>query len=171
MGSRKHGTFGDAPEKRPHMTAEPAPQPADDSASNVAAAFEAMRNGFKGRCPHCSHGRLFRVFLKVADECPVCGEELHHHRADDFPAYIIILLVGHIVVPLVLMTETHFAPAYWLHMSLWPALTFVLALALLQPVKGAVVGLQWALRMHGFEEARAARGQPQTSMPSALATE
>jgi uncharacterized protein (DUF983 family) len=29
-------------------------------------------------------------------------------------------------------------------------MTLILSLALLQPVKGAVVGLQWALRMHGF---------------------
>jgi uncharacterized protein (DUF983 family) len=30
--------------------------------------------------------------------------------------------------------------------------TFLMSLMLLQPVKGSVVGLQWALRMHGFDE-------------------
>jgi hypothetical protein len=27
----------------------------------------------------------------------------------------------------------------------------ILALAILLPIKGALVGLQWALRMHGFD--------------------
>ena len=119
--------------------------------------FEAMKRGFFGRCPHCGQGRLFRAYLKVADQCPVCGEELHHHRADDFPAYIVIVIVGHILVPLVFVVENHLAPPYWLHMMLWPVLTAGLALALLQPVKGAIVGLQWAVGMHGFEQAKAQR--------------
>lgn len=100
---------------------------------------------------------MFRAFLKVADRCPACGEELYHHRADDFPAYIVILIVGHIMVPLVLAVETELAPPFWFGMTVWPALTGALGLALLQPVKGAVVGLQWALGMHGFEQARKAR--------------
>jgi uncharacterized protein (DUF983 family) len=100
---------------------------------------------------------MFHAFLKVSDACPACGEELHHQRADDFPAYIVIVIVGHIVVPLVLMVETQFAPPYWLHMVLWPAAVLGLGLALLQPVKGAVVAMQWALGMHGFEPAKLAR--------------
>lgn len=119
--------------------------------------YRAMRRGFSGRCPCCGEGRLFRAFLKVADRCPRCDEELHHHRADDFPAYLVIVIVGHVLVPLVLAAETHFAPPYWLHMALWPAATALLALSLLQPVKGSVVGLQWALGMHGFETSKARR--------------
>jgi uncharacterized protein (DUF983 family) len=38
----------------------------------------------------------------------------------------------------------------WVHMVVWVPLTIILALALLRPVKGAIVGLQWALYMHGF---------------------
>jgi uncharacterized protein (DUF983 family) len=33
----------------------------------------------------------------------------------------------------------------------------VLALGLLQPVKGAIVALQWSMGMHGFEAAKKAR--------------
>ena len=54
---------------------------------------------------------MFRVFLKVNDACPHCGEELHHHRADDFPAYLVIVIVGHILVPIILVVETEIAPA------------------------------------------------------------
>ena len=100
---------------------------------------------------------MFRAFLKVADQCPHCGEELHHHRADDFPAYLVIIITGHILVPIVLAVETHIAPAIWLSMTLWPAVALVMTLGLLQPVKGAVVAIQWYGGMHGFEEAKKAR--------------
>lgn len=118
---------------------------------------EAVKRGARGRCPACGNGRLFRAYLKVADQCPACGEEFHHQQADDFPAYIVIVLVGHIVVPLVLAVETRFAPPYWVHFVLWPALVVTLTLGLLQPVKGCIVALQWALGMHGFEASKKQR--------------
>ena len=119
--------------------------------------FQATWRGFRGRCPACGDGRLFRSFLKVNESCSECGEELHHHRADDFPAYLVIVIVGHIVVPLVLAVETHLAPSYWIHLALWLPLTLGLSLTLLQPIKGAVVAVQWFLGMHGFEPAKLAR--------------
>ena len=115
----------------------------------------AILRGLLGRCPRCGEGPMFRAFLKVTDRCPVCGEELHHHRADDFPAYIVIFIVGHALVPSVLYVETHFAPSYWVHLALWVPLTLLLSLGLLQPAKGVIVALQWSMGMHGFEQARA----------------
>jgi len=126
----------------------------------AVTTLEAMKRGFFGRCPHCGEGRMFRAFLKVADQCPACGEELHHHRADDFPAYIVIVIVGHILVPIVLLVETEIAPPLWVGMTLWPAAVVALSLALIQPVKGAIVGMQWALGMHGFEQAKKDRAAP-----------
>ena len=119
--------------------------------------IQAMWRGFCGRCPACGEGRLFRSFLKVNESCPECGEELHHHRADDFPAYLVIVIVGHILVPIVLLVETEIAPAMWISMTLWPLAALVMALGLLQPVKGAVVAIQWYGGMHGFEAAKKAR--------------
>jgi uncharacterized protein (DUF983 family) len=113
--------------------------------------------GLLGRCPCCGKGRMFGAFLKVRDRCEVCGEELFHHRADDFPAYIVILIVGHVLVPAVLSVETNFAPSYWVHLMLWLPLTLILTLGLLQPVKGAIVALQWRMGLHGFEAAKQAR--------------
>src|SRR3954464_5869860 len=107
-------------------------------------------NGLRGKCPACGKGHMFRAFLKVADRCDVCGEELHHHRADDFPAYVVILIVGHLLVPPVLSVETNFAPPYWVHLVLWLPATLILTLGLLQLVKGAIVGLQSHMGLHGF---------------------
>ena len=114
--------------------------------------WSAMKRGFMCRCPRCGEGKLFRAFLKVDDHCTTCGLDYTPHRADDLPAYLVIIIVGHIVVPVVLWVETNFSPAIWLQMSIYLPFTFISSLLLLQPVKGAVVGFQWAMRMHGFDE-------------------
>ena len=119
----------------------------------------AMQRGFLERCPNCGKGRLFRAYLKVVDACPVCSEELYHQRADDAPPYITMLIVGHIVVAGVLAAEEAWPQSpMWLGAIIWIWLTFVLSLLLLPRVKGALVGYQWALRMHGF-------GGPDTDAP------
>ncbi len=110
----------------------------------------SMWRGLCLRCPHCGKGRLFRAYLKVADSCPTCAEDLSHQRADDAPPYFVMFIVGHLIVAAVLMVEIEYAPPLWLHASLWIPLTVILSLALLPRVKGAVIGLQWAARMHGF---------------------
>jgi len=114
--------------------------------------WQALKRGFRGRCPRCGEGKLFRAFLKTADSCSNCGQDFTPHRADDLPAYLVIVIVGHIVVPLALMIETNYSPPVALQLAIYLPITFVASLALLQPVKGAVVGMQWALRMHGFDE-------------------
>jgi len=116
-------------------------------------ARAALLRGFKGRCPNCGRGKLFRAYLKVVDRCAVCGEDFSHHRADDAPAYFVILIVGHLVVPWVLIVEEVFAPSYWVHAAIWLPLIIGLSLGLLQPVKGTIVAWQWAHYMHGFEGA------------------
>lgn len=93
---------------------------------------------------------MFTSFLKVADTCDSCSAELHHHQAHDAPPYFTIFIVGHIVVPLVWVVEKAWRPEIWMHLALWTPLTLGLTFALMPMVKGAVVGLQWALRMHGF---------------------
>jgi uncharacterized protein (DUF983 family) len=114
--------------------------------------WTAMKRGFMCRCPRCGKGKLFRAFLKVDDSCAKCGLDYTPHRADDLPAYLVIIIVGHIVVPVVLWVETNYSPAIWIQMAVYLPFTFLSSLLLLQPVKGAVVGFQWALRMHGFDE-------------------
>ena len=112
--------------------------------------WRSMLRGCCLRCPNCGEGRLFRAFLKVADRCPACGEELHHQRADDAPAYFTITIIGHVAVGGVLWLERAYAPAIWVHWAIWLPFTLLGSLWLLPRAKGTLVGLQWALRMHGF---------------------
>jgi uncharacterized protein (DUF983 family) len=114
--------------------------------------WTALKRGLRGRCPRCGQGKLFRAFLKVADHCETCGLDFTPHRADDLPAYLVIVIVGHIVVPAALWIETNYSPEVWLQLSVYLSFTCVASLLLLQPVKGAVVGFQWALHMHGFDD-------------------
>jgi uncharacterized protein (DUF983 family) len=115
---------------------------------------KAVGRGFMMKCPNCGKGNLFGRFLKVTDHCSVCGETYSHHRADDFPAYLVMVVVGHLIVPAILAVETEFAPPFWLQFLVWIPLTIISSLALLQPTKGAIVGLQWQMGMHGFAEAK-----------------
>ena len=112
--------------------------------------WRAMGRGVMLRCPHCGKGHMFRAYLKVADTCDVCGEDLSHHRADDMPPYLSILIVGHVIVGLMLHMEMSYKIEPWVYVvSMVPA-ALILPLVLLPSIKGAVVGLQWANRMFGF---------------------
>jgi uncharacterized protein (DUF983 family) len=122
-----------------------------------ASLSTALWRGFTMRCPNCGEGHLFGRFLKVVPECPVCGEDFSHQRADDFPAYLVIIVIGHLVVPAMLVVEEVYAPPVWLQYLIWLPFIAFGALALLQPTKGAVVALQWQLGMHGFDRAKKLR--------------
>jgi uncharacterized protein (DUF983 family) len=128
-------------------------------AASNGSLLTALGRGFRCKCPACGKGSLFARFLKVAPACPACGEEMHHHRADDFPAYLVILIVGHIIVPSQLLTEQYLEPPMWVHLAIWLPLTLVLTLTLLQPVKGVIVALQWHMGMHGFADSKKARAE------------
>jgi uncharacterized protein (DUF983 family) len=132
----------------------------------VRSLGQAVWNGMKLRCPHCGKGRLFRSYLKVADTCDQCGEELHHHRADDFPPYLSIVIVGHVIIGLMLhleMAYTDIAP--WVYVITMIPAAVILPLVMLPSIKGAVVGLQWANKMYGFDPANRAHDPGMASYP------
>lgn len=111
---------------------------------------QAMLRGWRRKCPNCGAGPLFEGYLKVRDTCPSCQEELHHQRADDGPAYLTILIVGHILAPVILVAYTHYRPDPLIMAVLLSIGCVALSLYLLPRLKGALVGIQWAKRMHGF---------------------
>jgi uncharacterized protein (DUF983 family) len=104
----------------------------------------ALRRGWRGRCPRCGEGGLFGSYLKMRSACEACGQALEPYRADDAPAYFTILIVGHVVVPLVLVFERWAAePPLWQHALLWLPLSIGLSLLLLPRIKGGVIAALW----------------------------
>lgn len=132
------------------------------------AVAPAMWRGFKQTCPACGKGRLYRAYLKVNDTCPACSEELHHQRADDAPPYFTILIVAHIVGAGILWLEQTYAPPTWVHWIIWLPLLLVLCLGLLPRIKGALIGLQWALKMHGFAGPDSEATDPSAVVPHSV---
>ncbi len=121
-----------------------------EGAAETRSVPASMLRGALHRCPACGEGSLFRAYLKVADRCPACGEELFHQRADDAPPYVTIFVIGHLVLAAVVGIDIAYEWPLWLHAAVWLPVTTGLCLAVLPCAKGALVGLQWALRMHGF---------------------
>jgi uncharacterized protein (DUF983 family) len=116
------------------------------------ATGNAVWKGFRCRCPHCGEGKLFKGFLKPMAVCASCNEKLDGHRSDDLPPYVTIMIVGHMIVPFILASEMSANPwPLWLHFSVWLPLTLVMTLVLMQPVKGAIIAMQWGMRLHGFD--------------------
>lgn len=110
----------------------------------------AVARGLACRCPACGTGPLLRGYLKVRDNCPDCGEVLSHHRADDGPAYLTILIVGHLMAPLILWAFVTWRPEPMTLITIFATGTLALSLFLLPRLKGMIVAIQWSRRMHGF---------------------
>ena len=132
----------------------------------------AMLKGWRRRCPSCGAGPMLRGYLKVRDACPVCGEALGGHRADDGPAYLTILIVGHLMAPLILWAYVTYRPEPLTLATIFSVGCVVTSLYLLPRLKGMIVAIQWAMRMHGFaeapESALQARTGPWSKTPSAM---
>jgi uncharacterized protein (DUF983 family) len=110
----------------------------------------SLLRGWRRTCPNCGKGPLLKSYLKVNDSCPVCREELHHHRADDGPAYLTIFLVGHLMAPLLHIVFVKWRPEPLTLFTIFAIGCVALSLYLLPRLKGAIVGFQWARGMGGF---------------------
>ena len=91
-----------------------------------------------------------RGYLGVRESCPVCREEFHHHRADDGPAYLTILIVGHVLAVGMHFYFITFRPEPIQLATIFSVGSVALSLYLLPRLKGAMIGYQWARRLHGF---------------------
>lgn len=110
----------------------------------------ALAHALRGRCPACGAGRLFARFLKPVSSCDHCGQRWDIHQADDFPSYIVILLLGHILVPTMIEVNAALEIPLGVQAALWPTLAIILAGVMIQPVKAGVIAFQWSRRMAGF---------------------
>lgn len=113
--------------------------------------WPSIERGLRHRCPNCGEGEIYRKYLKVVDRCQACGLELGAYRADDGPAYLTILLVGHLIIaPLLFFPFVwRWSPGVVLPLLLTPILAATLVM--LPRVKGAFLGLLWANNIRGDE--------------------
>jgi uncharacterized protein (DUF983 family) len=107
----------------------------------------AIGRGLRGRCPACGKTHLFNGYLKVVRTCSACSAPLGLVQADDAPPYFTILLVGHIVIPTMVIVQRLQNPSNWTMSAIFLPLALFLTLALLRPVKGGTVGLMLRLNM------------------------
>ena len=121
-----------------------------DAAEILPPLKPALLKGWRGKCPKCGSGPLLKSYLKVHGECAVCGEDFTLQRADDGPAYLTILVVGHLMIPLMHISFVKFRPEPLTLFTIFALGTTALTLYLHPKMKGAVIGFQWARRMHGF---------------------
>ena len=108
-----------------------------------------LLRGIRRKCPNCGGACAFSGYLKLTETCQKCHHELGGYRCDDAPPYFTIFIVGHIVIPGLLLLEKLFAPAMWIQLGIWLPATIILSLCLLPYVKGAVLGVQWAMHIKG----------------------
>ena len=113
----------------------------------------AMWRGFTRRCPECGEGRMFDGYLTVSPRCEVCGTDLSQHRADDGPAYLTILVVGHLLAPIMIFVFTEYRPGAVTLAAIFTVSTVALSLYLLPRLQGLVVATQWSKGMYGFGRA------------------
>lgn len=108
--------------------------------------WQSIKRGLAHKCPNCGEGRLFTKYLKVAPTCEACGHDLSQYRADDGPAYLTILLVGHLVIaPMFFFPIVWEASPYVVMPIVLTAIT-IITLTALPRIKGGFIGLLWAVR-------------------------
>lgn len=102
-------------------------------------------------CPNCGEGKLFASYLKQVEQCARCGEHYGHIRSDDAAPWLTILVVGHIVIPIIIVTEKHVSWPDWVAMTVWPGFALALTLFVLPRAKAVFLGVIWATRAPGSE--------------------
>ncbi|OUS13538.1 hypothetical protein A9Q97_04845 [Rhodospirillales bacterium 47_12_T64] len=113
--------------------------PDDETVSKTSP----VKAGLLCKCPRCGEGSIFKSFLIIADKCPFCGFDLAHSDSGDGPAVFIIFILGFLVIPIAIWFEVSFEPPLWVHALIWPVLILGGSIALLRPMKGLMVALQY----------------------------
>ncbi len=113
----------------------------------------ALVRGARGKCPRCGDAALFRKWLKPVDACSHCRQDWSLQQADDFPAYIGIFVVGHLLAPVVIAMISAGLSA-WLTLAILLPVSIVMLIAMLQPTKGAVIAFLWWHGIGAFKQER-----------------
>lgn len=140
----------------PKLESVPAQEIEDTIASPAlpSSGKEAIIRGARGTCPRCGQTKLFLRFLKPVRHCPHCRQDWAPQQADDFPAYVSILITGHLMAPIIIALVRDAQLPLGALVAIILPIAIILMIALLQPVKGAIIAIQWWFGMHGFKRER-----------------
>jgi uncharacterized protein (DUF983 family) len=130
-----------------------------------AGWVSALLRGLKGRCPRCGEAALFRAWLKPVERCPHCRQDWSVQQADDFPAYIGIFVVGHLLAPVVIAMIGTFGLSAWATLAIILPVAVAMLLAMLQPTKGGVIGFLWWHGIGAFRQERRPAPPPPQDQP------
>lgn len=107
----------------------------------------ALMRGLNRKCPCCGKASAFRGYLKVRDTCAVCDTPLSVYPTDDGPAYLTILLVGHLVLAPAFLFGIFYDYPVAVLLPVMVSVIAVITLIALPFVKGSFLGLMWYLGM------------------------
>ena len=133
---------------------QPSPAPIEAGVDLPEGARSTMIRGLRGQCPRCGNGKLFRAWIKPVDHCAACHHDWSVQQADDFPAYIGIFIVGHLLAPVVIAMIATFGMSAWLTLAIILPLAVIMLIAMLQPVKGGVIAMLWWWGVGAFTQER-----------------
>ena len=102
-----------------------------------------LRTGWKGLCPRCGKGAMFKSWLKVTDRCAECGLDYRFASPDDGPAFFSLCIIAFPLIFFVVWVQVAYEPPLWVH--LFTSVPFMVfgCLLPLRPIKGWLVASQY----------------------------
>ena len=112
-----------------------------------------LKLGWACKCPKCGIGDLYksRFDLSLKPACSSCGLDLAKNDSADGPAVLLIFILGFLIVPLALLADYLYAWPIWFHGLIWGALTLLLIVGSLRPIKAYIIALQFKHRPRDWE--------------------
>ncbi|MCJ8157137.1 DUF983 domain-containing protein [Sphingomonas sp. LaA6.9] len=132
------------------------PEPCDTTDANGKTwpKIDPLKTGPYGRCPRCGEGRMFASYLKLRENCDVCGLDYGFADPADGPAFFVLCFTCVPAVVFALLLEVYLSPPAWVHLLTSLPLILIFCLLPLRPLKGWLVASQF------FFKAREARLVP-----------
>lgn len=115
--------------------------------TGVPRMWPAIRRGLTGRCPNCGTGSLFAGFIEQQERCDTCGEHLGRDEVDLLVPFIVVMIVAHVLILVMLVMELSGSASPLVYLLVLVPLSIIVPLAMIRPVKGAVIGMQWARQL------------------------
>ena len=102
-----------------------------------------VKCGWKGLCPHCGKGHMFKAWLKIADRCEVCGLDYRFAAPDDGPAFFSLCIVAFPLLFVAMGFQIAVSPPWWVHLFTSFPLLGIGCVLPLRPIKGWLVASQY----------------------------